>query len=88
MIPEPVAAVVKVTDSPTHFVALEGWAVIPGATLTVSRAELDVAVPSELVKTARYLLPFSAVDARNVRVVDVSPFRLEKVVPPSMLTCH
>ena len=39
----PVAVPENVTDSPTHFVALDGFPVTDGGVFTVSVAELDVA---------------------------------------------
>jgi len=59
-----------------------------GAVLTVNIAAVVVAVPHELVKTARYLLPFCEAAAVKVNVVLVAPETLEKVLPPLVLTCH
>ena len=50
----PVAAAVKVTGWPAVTVWLIGLVVTTGAALTVSVAAVVVAVPTLLVKTARY----------------------------------
>ena len=42
--PVPVAVTLNVTDSPTHFVAFDGFPVTDGGVLTVSVAALDVAL--------------------------------------------
>ncbi len=56
--------------------------------MTVSVAAFDVALPAELVNTARYSLPDSDSVAVPDRVVEVAPDTLLHVVPPSVDTCH
>ena len=56
--------------------------------LTVSVAAVVVAVPEELVNTARYWFPFCDKVVVKLRVVEVAPETLLNVVPPSVLTCH
>ena len=51
-------------------------------------AAVVVAVPTVLVKTARYRLPDSAAVAAKLRAVEVAPERLPYEVPPLVLTCH
>ena len=59
-----------------------------GVSFTVSVAAVVVADPAELVNTARYLLPLCDNVVVKLRVVEVAPEMLLKVMPPSMLTCH
>src|ERR1041385_939564 len=61
-----VAAAVKVTGCPAQMVCEAGLVVTAGGTLTVSVAAVVCAVPSGLVKTARYCLPLSAAVAVKV----------------------
>ncbi len=64
----PVAAAVKLAVSPEATVALEGSVVMTGAvvgTVTLRVAAVVVAEPTELVKTASYSSPSSAVVAVN-----------------------
>src|SRR5205814_600926 len=56
------------------------------ATLTVSVAKFVVAVAHELVNTARYFLPVSAVTAVKLSVVDVAPGM--SLNPDPVSTCH
>ena len=57
--------------------------------VTVSVATLEVVVPHEFVKTARYFLPLSeSAVAGVVYVVLVAPPMSLKVVPPSVESCH
>ena len=56
--------------------------------LTVSVAAVVVAVPEELVNTARYWVPFCDKVVVKLRVVEVAPETLLNVEPPSVLTCH
>ena len=65
-----------------------GCPVIEGSEFTVSVAAEVFADPQVSENTARYLLPFCDAFAVNVNVVFVSPERLLKFVPPSVLTCH
>src|SRR5579883_2546006 len=52
-------------------------------------AALVVALPTLLVKTASYSLPFiEAVTLESVNVVEVAPLIFVKVMPPSVLTSH
>jgi hypothetical protein len=69
---------------------LAGWVVIVGSEdeLTVRVAGVVVAVPAELVNTARYWFPFCDKVVVKLRVVEVAPETLLNVVPPSVLTCH
>src|SRR5437879_12177415 len=61
-----------------------------GAAFTVSVAAVVVAVPAELVNTARYRYPFWDEAVVKLRVVEVAPAPepLLKLAPPSVLTCH
>jgi hypothetical protein len=59
-----------------------------GAGFTVRVAGVVVAVPAELVNTARYWFPFCDKAVVKLRVVEVAPETLLNVVPPSVLTCH
>src|SRR5687767_8288772 len=63
---EPLAAAVKVAIAPSQTVLLFGFVVTAGGVLTVSVAAVVVAVPHELVNTARYCSPLSAANALNV----------------------
>src|SRR5208337_5672206 len=74
---------------PALTVRLVGLFVTVGAESTVRVAALVVAVPTLLVKTAWYSLPFwAAVVLVRVRVVLVAPVMSLKVEPLSVLTCH
>ena len=88
----PEAAAVNVAVLPAATVTLVGCVVITGAALTVSVAGLDVAVPTELVNTASYLLPdCAAVAPATVSVPLVLPASVVSglyVVPPSVDTNH
>src|SRR5437899_5799623 len=59
-----------------------------GVAFTVSVAAVVVAVPAELVNTARYWFPFCDKAVVKLRVVEVAPETLLNVPPPSVLTCH
>jgi len=69
---------------------LADWVVIAGGVreFTVSVAAVVVAVPAELVNTARYWLPFCAKAVAKLRVVEVAAEMLLNVTPLSALTCH
>ena len=69
---------------------MAGWVVIVGGEeeLTVSVAAVVVAVPAELVNTARYWLPFCDKVVVKLRVVEVAPETLLNVAPLSVLACH
>ena len=69
---------------------MAGWVVIVGSVgeFTVSVAAAVVAVPAELVNTARYWFPLCDEAVVKLRVVEVAPETLLKVAPPSVLTCH
>ena len=70
----PEAAAVNVAVAPAVTVAFAGCVVTVGAKSTVSVAAVVVAVPCELVNTARYWVPFwAAVVDAIVSVVDVAP---------------
>jgi hypothetical protein len=87
----PEAAAVQVTVCPTRAGCGEqpGCVVTAGTVLTVSVAAVVVAVPPELVNTARYWLPDSdRLVGDTVSVVEVAPETLVNVVPPSVDTCH
>ena len=45
-------------------------------------------LPTELVKTAWYSLPFCAAWAVKLRVSEVAPLMFVKELPPSVLSCH
>ena len=62
--------------------------VVVAGLLTVRVAAFVVAVPHELVNTARYLLPFCELAVVKVSVVLVAPLRSVKVTPPLVLICH
>src|SRR2546427_13263485 len=70
----------------------EFWSVtvpeVGGAVFTVSVAAVVVAVPAELVNTARYRYPFWDEAVVKLRVVEVAPEMLLNVPPPFVLTCH
>ena len=57
-----------------------------GATDKVAAAE--VAEPDGLVNTAWYWLPLSLSEAVPLRVPEVAPLMSEKLLPPSVDTCH
>src|SRR5436190_23584364 len=59
-----------------------------GARTTVRVAAAVVAVPLELVNTARYWLPLWPMAAGNDSVVPVAPGTSVNVPPPLVLTCH
>src|SRR5213594_3307793 len=59
-----------------------------GGAFTVSVAAVVVVDPAELVNTARYWFPFCDNVVVKLRVVEVAPEMLPKVMPPSVLTCH
>src|SRR5947207_1566752 len=85
----PLAAAVKVAVLPAWSEGRRGGVVIVGGGLTVSVAALVVALPTLLVKTASYWLPFMpAVTLLSVKVVEVAPLTLFQVLPPLVLTCH
>src|ERR1051326_6489017 len=85
----PVAAAVKVTVWPALSVWSAGLVVTLGGELTVSWAALLVRLtPQELVKMARYCLLLSVVVAVKLSVVEVAFEIFEKLLPPSVLTCH
>ncbi len=68
------AAAVNVAGCPALTVTFVGCVVIAGPVSTVSVAALEVALPTELVNTARYSLPFSAaVVLATVSVPEVLP---------------
>jgi len=54
---------------------------------TVNVADVVVPVPTELVNTARYRLPFWAAVVVKLNVVEVAPAMLLNA-PLPMLTCH
>jgi hypothetical protein len=59
------------------------------AALTVKVAAVVVALLTEFVNTARYLLPLMAlVVLVRLSVVEVAPDTLVNDVPPFVLTCH
>jgi hypothetical protein len=84
----PLAAAVNVAVWPEFTVRFAGFAVTPGARLTVRVAALEVAVPAAFVNTARNWFPVWFAAAMKLRVVEVAPPMLLKVPPPSVLTCH
>src|SRR5262245_28631056 len=51
-------------------------------------AAVVVALPAELLNTARKRRPLSGAAAVKLYVLDVADAMLLKVVPPSVLTCH
>ncbi len=63
----------KVAVAPAVTVSFDGAIVIDGANCTSSVAAVVVALPTELVKTASYRLPLSAVVVAKFSVVDVAP---------------
>src|SRR2546422_826279 len=72
----------------------EFWSVtvpeVGGAVFTVSVAAVVVAVPAELVNTARYRYPFCDEAVVKLRVVEVAPApeTLLNVIPTSSRTCR
>jgi hypothetical protein len=88
----PVADAVKVTLPPAVTVCAPQVDVDTGTVSTVSVAAVDVAVPTELVNTARYSLPDSdAVVLATVSVpvaLPASLVSLLQVLPPLVDTCH
>ena len=75
----PLAAAVKVAVWPALTVRLVGLFVTVGAESTVRVAALVVAVPTLLVKTAWYSLPFWAAVLVKLRAVPVAPAMSLKV---------
>src|SRR5258708_981923 len=70
----PLAAAVKLALAPALAVWLLGCVMTTGAVLTVSVAALVVTLPTLLVNTASYSLPFMpTVTALSVSVVEVAP---------------
>jgi hypothetical protein len=65
-----------------------GFVVMDGGAVTVNVAAVVVAVPTALVNTARYRVPFSPAATGKVSVVAVAPAMLLKMAPPSVLCCH
>src|SRR4051794_41027632 len=59
-----------------------------GPVPTLSVAAIEVAVPTALVNTARYMLPLSPGAVVNVYVVLVAPAMFTKLAPPSVERCH
>src|SRR5579859_4554496 len=87
----PLAVALKAAVLPGTTVRLVGCKVTAGvvrAADTVSLAAVVVAVPFELVKTARNRSLFWATAVVKVYEVDVAPAMLVYVVPPLVLTCH
>jgi len=85
----PEADAVNVALAPTATLVLAGCAEMVGAKSTVSVAAVVVAVPAELVNTARYWLPFcDAVAAVIASVPEVAPETLLNAAPPLVDTCH
>src|SRR6185295_9115604 len=85
---EGVTCPVSVTGSFISGVSVEDEIVVDVETITVSNAELVVAVPFALEKTARYFLPLSAATVVMFSVVEVASGILLNVPPLSVLTCH
>ena len=87
---------VKPAEPPVSMQRLlfEFWSVtvpeVGGAVFTVSVAAVVVAVPAELVNTARYRYPFCDEAVVKPRMVEVAPApeTLLKFAPPSVFTCH
>ena len=85
---------VKLAEPPVSMqrLLLVFWSVtvpeVGGAVFTVSVAAVVVAVPAELVNTARYWFPFCDEAVVKLRVVAVAPETLLKFAPPSVFTCH
>ena len=84
----PVAAAVKLADWPCTTATSAGEAVTVGGESTVRVAADVVTDPMELATTARYSFPLSPAVVVSVRVPEVAPTTLVKVVPPSVETCH
>ncbi len=82
----PVVVTVKLPAVPTLKVAVAGL-VNAGADPTESVAGSEVALASEFVNTARYLLPLSSEAAVKLSVVAVAPGTSVKAAP-SMERCH
>src|ERR1051325_7578142 len=59
-----------------------------GGVCRVKVANVLVALPAALEKTARYLLPLLASAAVKAYVSDVAPAMLAKRLPPLVLICH
>ena len=85
---DPVAAAVNTALAPAVTVTFAGFVVITGAEVTVSVADVDVALLTELANTASYKLPFCPAVVAKLKVVDVAPATGVKLVPPFVLTCH
>ena len=86
---EPEAAAVNLAVVLLETSRLTGWVVMTGLVSTVSVAELDVAAPTVLVKTARYWYPLSArVVTATLRVVRVAPLMLAQLEPALVESCH
>src|SRR3954453_14716511 len=87
----PEAAAVKLNGRPAVTVWSDGFVVTTGATAaddTERVAAVVVAELTELVKTARYWLPLSLREPVTLRLLDVAPSMSEKLLPPSVDTCH
>src|SRR5258708_22903532 len=84
----PLAAAVNTAVPPAFTVTSAGFCVITGPAVTVSVAAVVVPLPTVLVNTARYWLPFCDAEAVKLSVVDVAPAMLVNVAPPFVLTCH
>ena len=85
----PDAVASKLALWPSATVTLLGCLVTAGAFWTVSVAASLVALPSELVNTARYSWPLSVVVALAiVSVVEVAVLMLLQVLPPFVDCCH
>ena len=84
----PEAAAVKLAVEPALTVTFTGLVVITGPAVTVRVAAVVVALPTVLVKTARYSLPVWPTAAVKLSVVAVAPAMLLNVAPPSVDTCH
>src|SRR5689334_15868489 len=78
----------RVTDPVPKMIVGELRLPTTGVTRTPKVAAADVALPTELRKTARYWEPFWEAAAVKLRVAEVAPATSAKVLPPSVLTCH
>lgn len=85
----PEAAAVKVALTPLLTAMLAGWVVTAAAKSTLRVAAVLVAVPTELVNTASYLVPFCAATVlATARVGDVAPEIELNDVAPGASDCH
>ena len=85
---KPLAAAVKVAVPPDATVTFAGCTVMAGGVPTGRHAALLVAVPTELVNTARSFHPLTKPVTVLLKVVDVAPARFAQVVPPLVEYCH